>query len=436
MLTKKISNEFNNKPYGFLSWKKDSLREQREIQNFLSVGRGESNQLILDDPFVSRHHVRIERSRDTGFFVLKDMDSRNGVYLNGNRVYKAILRDNDQIQIGNHTFYFSFERYNNKWQLVSQSLNTQWNLQLSRLPHIAKSAYPVLLLGPSGTGKDVLARLIHRNSPVSSGPLISVNCSALTESLIESELFGHRKGSYTGASQNRKGAFMASSGGTLFLDEIGDLPLSLQPKLLRAIENQEVKPVGADEPLKTDSRIIAATHQNLKEKIRKGEFRGDLYYRLNVVSITVPPLKDRMEDFEPLLKSFISDYGITFSNDAIKVFKEHSWPGNIRELKNTVARAKALFSREVIDKKRACLIMDKEDFFDEENKSRISFRAFEKRILEGLMKKYSGNQKQIATELEVPRSSLNDKLEKYQIDPKQYKTLKRNDCSDNKNQRE
>ena len=125
------------------------------------------------------------------------------------------------------------------------------------------------MLGPSGTGKDVLARLIHRSSQVSGGPLISVNCSALTESLIESELFGHRKGSYTGASQNRKGAFMASSGGTLFLDEIGDLPLSLQPKLLRAIEYQEVKPVGADEPVKTDSRIIAATHQNLREKIKR-----------------------------------------------------------------------------------------------------------------------------------------------------------------------
>ena len=122
MLTKKISNNFNNKPYGFLSWKKDSHREQREIQNFLSVGRGESNQLILDDPFVSRHHIRIERNRDTGFFVLKDMDSRNGVYLNGNRVYKAILRDNDQIQIGNHTFYF----------LLSVTItNGNWSVRVS-----------------------------------------------------------------------------------------------------------------------------------------------------------------------------------------------------------------------------------------------------------------------------------------------------------------
>ena len=272
---------------------------------------------------------------------------------------------------------------------LAEALTESGTFALSCVPHIAKSKYPILLLGPSGTGKDVLARLIHRRSPVSSGPLVSVNCSALTETLIESELFGHRKGSYTGASCNRKGAFMASSGGTLFLDEIGDLPLSLQPKLLRAIEYQEIKPVGADEPVKTDARIIAATHQNLKEKVEKGTFRRDLYYRLNVVSFTVPPLRDRMEDFEPLLKSFLSDYGVTFSNEAIKVFKSYSWQGNIRELKNTVARAGALFSGEVIDRQKALMVIDRANPL-EENEGRISFKAFERRVLKGLMRKYRG----------------------------------------------
>ena len=421
MLTQKTSSHFRLKPYGFLFWKKDNSMEQREIKDFLSVGREETNQLILEDPFVSRYHIRIERDKKNGFFILRDMNSRNGVYLNGNRVYKAVLSDNDQIQIGKNTFYFSFERSSDRWELVSRSFNSEWNHRLSRVPHIAKSAYPILLLGPSGTGKDVLARLIHSRSQVSSGPLISVNCSALTESLIESELFGHRKGSYTGASCNRKGAFMASSGGTLFLDEIGDLPLSLQPKLLRAIEYQEIKPVGADEPVKTDARIIAATHQDLKEKVSRGTFRGDLYYRLNVVSLTVPSLKDRMEDFKPLLKSFMSDYGVTFSNEAIKVFRNHTWPGNIRELKNTVARAGVLFAGEVIDKEKALMVIDEADSPLSEKKSRISFRAFERRILEGLMKKYRGNQTQIARDLELPKSSLNDKLEKYQIEPKKYK---------------
>ena len=139
------------------------------MRGFLSIGRGETNQLILNDPFVSRYHVRIEYNKNTGFFVLKDMDSRNGIYLNGNRVYKAVLRNNDHIQIGKSVFHFSFERFSNKWQLLSRSFNELWNMQLSRIPHIAKSAYPVLLLGPSGTGKDMLARLIHRLSQVSAG---------------------------------------------------------------------------------------------------------------------------------------------------------------------------------------------------------------------------------------------------------------------------
>ena len=251
-----------------------------------------------------------------------------------------------------------------------------------------------------------------------------MNCSALTESLIESELFGHKRGSYTGALHDRKGAFMAASGGTLFLDEIGDLPLSLQPKLLRAIESQEIKPLGSDDPVKTDVRIIAATHQDLQEKIKRKEFRGDLYYRLNVICLTVPPLKSRMEDFEPLLKSFVVEYGVTFSNEALKVFKSHTWPGNIRELKNTVARAKALFSGEVIDKNKALLVIENGLQEEEGERAKSRFRTFERKILEGLMKKYQGTQARIARDMNIPTSSLNDKLTGYHIEAKKYKSSK------------
>ena len=384
------------------------------------MGRGDTNQLILEDPFVSRRHARIEYNKDSGFFVLKDMESRNGVYLNGNRVYKAVLENNDQIQIGKGVFHFSFERDNGGRELVGQSFNKPLNLKLSRIPYIAKSEYPVLLLGPSGTGKDILARRIHSLSKVSAGPLISVNCGALTESLIESELFGHIKGSYTGASSNRKGAFIAARGGSLFLDEIGDLPLSLQPKLLRAIESREVKPVGADAPITTDARIIAATHQNLREKVQKKEFRGDLYYRLNVVSVTLPSLTDRMEDFKPLLKSFLAELRLSFSPGAIKVFENHSWPGNIRELKNTLARAKALFPDEVIGAEKARLLTEEGlEIGGKRPSGRLT--AFEKKLLLVLMRQYRGNQKQIAAILNVPVSTLHDRLAMHRIHGREYK---------------
>ena len=197
------------------------------------------------------------------------------------------------------------------------------------LSSVATSSCPVLILGPSGTGKDVLANAIHNSSKKSGAPFISVNCSALTETLVESELFGHTKGSFTDAVSDRKGAFEAARGGTLFLDEIGDLPYSLQAKLLRALENNEIRPVGSDRSIKTDVRIIAATHQNLYNKIRDGEFRADLFYRLNVITIETPALKERIEDFDNLLYSFARQMRVRFSFNAIKTLKKHDWPGNI-----------------------------------------------------------------------------------------------------------
>lgn len=425
MLTKKLQNDSWDSSQGFLSWNKDNHVEQREVGNFLSLGRGETNQIILDDSFASRHHVRIERHPDEGFFILKDMKSRNGVLLNGNRVYQAVLSHNDQIQIGKTKFSFSFERFNKNWNLLTQSLNSDWNKELSRVPSLSKSDYPVLLLGPSGTGKEVLSKVIHKYSSRREGPLVSINCSALTESLIESELFGHVKGSYTGAISSRKGAFLAAKGGTLFLDEIGDLPLSLQPKLLRAIEYQEVKPVGSDQTLKTDVRIIAATHQNLKQKITEKEFREDLYYRLNVIKMTLPALKERPEDIELFINHFASRHGVVLSSKAISVFCSYSWPGNIRELKNTMARAKALFVSDIIDDKKASLVLDQGEELknNEEETGSVTLNEVEKAMITKLLRKHRGHQKNVATEMGIPASTLHDKLKKHSIKPKNFKVF-------------
>ena len=220
-------------------------------------------------------------------------------------------------------------------------------------------------------------------------------------------------------SSKNKVPFLAAKEGTLFLDEIGDLPLHLQPKMLRAIEYQEVKPVGSDKILKTNVRIIAATHQDLKKKVEKGEFREDLYYRLNVIQITLPSLRDRIEDIEKFIQHFCLRYGVQLSPEALILFCKHPWPGNIRELKNTIARAKALFINEVIDKKRAHLVLDQGQISSAEEIHTLS--DMEKTMILKLLKKYRGHQRKVAKELAIPPSTLHDRLKKYSINAGAFK---------------
>lgn len=216
---------------------------------------------------------------------------------------------------------------------------------------VAPSTAPVLILGPSGVGKEVVAELIHRWSPRSKGPLIVANCAGLPESLIESELFGHTRGAFTGADSARQGLFRAADGGTLFLDEIGELPIHLQPKLLRALESGEITAVGSDRSVSVDTRLIAATNRNLIEAVRDGEFRDDLYYRINVVELIVPPLHDRSDDIVPLARRFAVEYAggpVRLSPKATQCLLTYRWPGNVRELRNAMQRACLLCRGDVI----------------------------------------------------------------------------------------
>lgn len=421
MLTKEIQKDEAIKSTGFLYWDKNGHRIRQEVKNFLSIGRDSSNLLVLGDTSVSRHHVRIEKETETGPFVIQDMNSRNGLFLNGTRVYKAILTDNDKITLGDFHLYFSFDQYGLSWPLKTKSLNKDWNKELACVPHAAQTDSPILILGPSGTGKEILAQIIHQASKRNQGPLVSVNCSALTESLVESELFGHKKGSFTGSISNRKGAFLSATQGTLFLDEVGDLPLTLQPKFLRAIEYQEIKPVGSDEVFKTDARIISATHQDLNLKSEIREFRQDLFYRLNVVTICIPPLRERMEDFDNLLKNFALVIGVTFSDQAVEVLKSYHWPGNIRELKNMVERARAFFANDVIDKEKACYILSQGKQKSVDKYPFHTLKELEKSTIVKLLKLYKGNQKKVADTLDIPKSTLSDRLKRYKIQASYYK---------------
>lgn len=217
---------------------------------------------------------------------------------------------------------------------------------LSRLDQIADSPAPVLLMGESGTGKTQIARMIHDRSPRADKPLVELNCAAIPEQLLESELFGHVKGAFTGATQKRKGRFQAAHGGTLLLDEVGEIPLHLQAKLLRAIQDQKFEPVGSDETVEVDVRVISATNQDLREMVNKGNFRADLFYRLAVVPIKIPPLRDRVGDIPLLLKHFCSDLtakgypdDVACTPEAMRMMMDYNWPGNVREMLNAVEHA-------------------------------------------------------------------------------------------------
>ncbi len=224
------------------------------------------------------------------------------------------------------------------------------------IERVAPSKTNVLIIGESGTGKELVARALHELSPVKTGPFVAVNCGAIPETLIESELFGHKKGSFTGAVADKEGLFQVADGGTLFLDEVGELPLTMQVKLLRALQDRAIRRVGGNENIKIDVRIVAATNRNLEEAVKKGTFREDLYYRLNVILLETPPLRTRAGDVEELAVFFLKRYNDKynrslggFTPEALEIILSHRWPGNIRELENVMERVCTLESGGVIE---------------------------------------------------------------------------------------
>jgi two-component system NtrC family response regulator len=293
---------------------------------------------------------------------------------------------------------------------------------------VADTPTTVLVSGESGTGKELIARGIHKSSPRSSAPFISINCAAVTESLLESELFGYEKGAFTGANATRPGKFEAADGGTLFLDEIGDMSLNLQAKLLRVLQEQEFQRVGANKDIKVDVRIIAATNKNLKDEVEAGNFRGDLLFRLRVVHIELPPLRERHSDIPLLVAHFLQKYADKLNRtitdvdpEVMKAFANYSWPGNVRELEHVVERALVLCSGHRLTLKdlpaevRECgsKVVSLGEMVSKEKSLADTLDAIEEQIIRDALKKSGNIQAQAAKSLGISRSNLQYKMKKY-----------------------
>jgi len=289
------------------------------------------------------------------------------------------------------------------------------------------SRVPVMIRGESGTGKERIAQAIHANSPRSGGPWITVNCSAISEGLLESEMFGHEKGAFTDAKSRKRGLLELADGGTLFLDEIGDLSLSLQPKLLRALESQTFRRVGGQVEVKVDVRFVTATNRDLTAMVRKGLFREDLYYRLNVAGIDVPPLRDRKEDIVPLAQHFLEQGAMvmglsksSFDAASVELLEAYSWPGNVRELRNVMERAIILAGDDVIQPihlpKELLMITVTDSPGDDGKVLRGTLADVERHHILHMLDYCKGNKSRAARILGISRLTLRTKLAQYGVD--------------------
>jgi transcriptional regulator with GAF, ATPase, and Fis domain len=330
-----------------------SQRGQRvRLVDRLRIGKAPENDLVLNDDTVSRQHCELER-RAQGVLV-RDLDSTNHTKVGRMAVREAVVESGATISVGGVELGLRVEP---RQALVLPSESREFGETIGHsiamrtifgvLERIAPTDAAVLLEGETGTGKDVIARSIHQTSPRKDKPFVVVDCGAVSYSLIESELFGHERGAFTGAVSGRQGAFELAGRGTVFLDEVGELPLDVQPKLLRVLESGEFRRVGGNKTLRAEARVVAATKRDLKAEVERGKFREDLYFRLAVVPIAVPPLRTRREDVPPLVERFLelarkrdpAAARISLSPATLSALTAHDWPGNVRELRNVLDRA-------------------------------------------------------------------------------------------------
>jgi len=404
-----------------------------DVAGEISCGTAPGNTLVLTDPAVSRHHFVL--SVTTRGAHLKDTGSTNGVFLGAARLESGWIQPGATIQAGTTTLRYEDGEADVEAPLsVSDRFGRAFGRAIAMrrvfalLPRISASEATVLIEGETGTGKTLVAEAIHHASPRASGPFVIVDCGAIPPSLIESELFGHEKGAFTGATGARVGAIEAASGGTVFFDEIGELPQDLQPRLLRAIEDRTIKRVGGQDRIRVDVRVVAATNQDLRSAVNRGSFRSDLYYRLHVVSLRMPPLRERREDIPLLVEKFYEQFAGRpgAPKTLVDELAGHDWPGNVRELRAAVERAvllgdPALWRSLVEETTGSAPAPGEPEAFDDA----LSFRAakdramvrWERGYLAELLRRHGNNLSRAARAARMDRTHLRELGRRYNLLP-------------------
>lgn len=457
-MSKDTTHGVNNKPDGtiFLPSSQDgtSIRIRKtklliisgplQSQEFLitketfTIGSGKQNDLSIEDSTISKRHCEITATEDG--YRITDLDSTNGTYVQGVKISSGYLNPGSEFQIGKTHIVFCPLMEEREIPLSScEAFGGMLgrSTAMRRIFHIAETYAPtdatVMITGETGTGKEIMAEEIHKHSRRAKRPFIVIDCAAMAKDLIESELFGHMKGSFTGANADRQGAFEHADGGTVFLDEIGDLAPELQPKLLRVLEKREIRRVGDNNVRKINVRIICATNRRLDEEVNKGNFREDLYYRLSVVRIELPPLRRRRDDIPLIAKRFITDINgplamkhVLNFDETMEILKRHDWPGNVRELRNLIEVA-FLAAKPPVDlstflglgRFMPAQIKEDEDNFhadrpfkDAKNDILVDF---ERKYVKDLLERNGNNVSQSARAAGIERAYLQRLMKKYDI---------------------
>jgi DNA-binding NtrC family response regulator len=388
--------------------------------------------LVLTDKTVSRRHLMAVREGQD--VILRDQGSTNGSFIQGSRFKEITIGYGAEVKVGRTLLKYLPEEEVVEPEVSDSDIfgsmvgrNVKMRRMFKLLEDVAKNDATVLIEGETGTGKELIAEEVHNHSLRTNGPFIVFDCGAVPRELIESSLFGHMKGSFTGAIADRKGAFAEAHGGTIFLDEIGELPLELQPTLLRALDKKAVRRVGANTYEKVDVRIVAATNRDLRAEIANKTFREDLYYRLAVIRVTTPPLRERGDDIKILVEHFIKAFSsgrtLTISPEDMARLQRHSWPGNVRELRNVMERACVLSRGDTVNiddaftEQAAPALGIRTDLPFKEAKGQL-VELFEREYIVDLMRRHKMNLSAAAREAQIDRKHLRELIRKYGLDPR------------------